>query len=350
MKINLALIALVAGGGTIASTSSAGVATPPEQAFRSETKKFRDWTAICDNINNCVAYAPAEGDTGYVMVKMEAGPEAKPLVHADSYALPNDGWRMQLTIDGRSFVGEGVQEGDKRTVTTFPQSSDTLIAAIGNSTTMTLSSADKTTPVTVSGAAAALLWIDERQGRTGTTTALIGNGDRPASAVPTPPSAPTVVRVPAISQENLPRTMPASVLANEHLKQCNDLNREAITANQNWTVYRLGTETLLWSIPCGFGAYNAMESYFTSSPDGSNVQSLSLPSSRGPQEILVNSEFDSQTNTLSAFSKSRGPGDCGQIAKWVWNGNSFAIVQENTMEDCLGMHSDLWPSTWRARS
>ncbi|WP_409410706.1 hypothetical protein [Brevundimonas sp.] len=38
------------------------------------------------------------------------------------------------------------------------------------------------------------------------------------------------------------------------------------------------------------------------------------------------------------------------MAKWVWNGNSFAIVQENTMEDCLGMHSDLWPSTWRARS
>lgn len=350
MKINLALIALVAGGGAIATTSSAGVATPSEQAFRSETRKFRDWTAICDNINNCVAYAPAEGDTGYVMIKMQAGPEAKPEVHADSYALPNDGWRMALTIDGHSFVGEGVQEANERTVTTFPQPSGALIAAIGKSTSMTLSSADETTPVAVSGAAAALLWIDERQGRVGTTTALIRHGELPASMVPAAPSAPSVVRAPAISQEDLPRIMPASVLANEHLRQCNDLNREAITPNQNWTVHRLGTETLLWSIPCGFGAYNTMEAYLTSSSDGSDVQSLSLPNSRGPQEILVNSEFDSQTNTLSAFSKSRGPGDCGQIAKWVWNGNSFAIVQENTMEDCLGMHWDLWPSTWRARS
>lgn len=350
MNISLALIALVAGTGAIAATSSVGVASPSEQPFSSETKKFRDWTAICDNTNNCVAYAPAEGDTGYVMVKIDAGPEAKPKVHADSYSLPNDGWRMELTIDGNSFVGEGVQEGDERTVTTFPQPSNRLIAAIGNSTTITLSAADKATPVTVAGAAAAFLWIDERQGRVGTTTALIRQGSRPASAVPMAPPVPSVDRAPEISQENLPRTMPAAVLANEHLKQCNDLNREAITENQNWTVYRLGAETLLWSIPCGYGAYNTMASYLTSSPDGSDVSILSLPNSRGPQEILVNSDFDSQTNTLSAFSKSRGPGDCGQIAKWAWTGSRFAIVQENTMEDCLGMHWDLWPSTWRATS
>ena len=71
MKIIRALIALLAG--TVAT--SVGAATPSEQAFRSETQKFRDWTAICDNTNNSVAYAPAEGDGGYVMIKME-GDEA----------------------------------------------------------------------------------------------------------------------------------------------------------------------------------------------------------------------------------------------------------------------------------
>ena len=345
MKIKLALLALAAGAFPPASEAAAAKV----QTFTSETKIFREWKAVCDNINNCAAYGPAEGNTGYVMVKIDAGPEETPRVHAGSYALPSLGGRMDLTIDGRSFTAEDIQLGSETPVMTFQQPSDDLIRAIGNARSMSLSSGNEATAVAVSGAAAAFLWIDERQGRLGTTTALIRKGDRPASTVPAAPSAPKrVVAAPARLMHR-PQTMPASVFGHEKLTECNARNREPVSANSGWGVYSLGTDTLLWAVPCGMGAYNTMELYLTSTNEGSNVQAISFHSSKGSRDILVNSEFDSATHTISAFNKSRGPGDCGQNASWAWNGNIFALVEENTMEDCFGMHSDLWPSLWRTQ-
>ena len=73
------------------------------------------------------------------------------------------------------------------------------IDAMAQGKVMTIRGAS-TQDVSLHGAAAALLWIDEKQGRLDTPTALIRRGSRPAALVPIAPPLPTVTPAPAVDQ------------------------------------------------------------------------------------------------------------------------------------------------------
>lgn len=332
------------------ATEAAATTAKEGPQFTSETKSFREWTAVCDNINNCTAYGPAAENSGFVMVKLDAGPDARPRVHAGSWSLPSDASRILLDIDGLNYAGKMEALDAEDPILTIDNPSDQLLGALANGRAMTLSARGETAAVSLTGAAAAFLWIDERQGRLGTTTALIRKGDRPASSVPAAPTAPRITAAAAVSQNNLPKNMPQQVSALPQIRECGDVNQGGMAVNEEWSVHRLGANTLLWSIPCGAGAYNFSQAYVLSANDGAGARSIVFQSSGRPQETLTNSNFDPRTNTVSAFGKGRGLGDCGQMAIWAWTGQDFALKEEDMMNDCLGVHWEFWPSTWRTRS
>lgn len=325
-----------------ATTENAAGATVP-----SERRTFRDWTAVCDNINNCTAYGPAEDNSGFVMLKLDAGPDATPRVHAGSWSLPTGSNRIALTIDGREFAGKMEALDEEDPVLTISNPSAQLIGALANGQAMTLAAGGETAGVSLSGAAAAFLWIDERQGRLGTTTALVRKGDRAASAVPAAPAAPRLAAAAASAQTNLPKSMPSQIAALPKVRECGEINQSGPAINEGWEVARLGSNSLLWSVPCGAGAYNFSQAYAISANDGSGARMLTFPAPGGVMEDLVNSNFDPSTNEISAFGKGRGIGDCGQMGSWVWTGREFLLKTEDVMENCLGVHWKYWPSTWR---
>ena len=159
----------------------------------SETKTFRDWFAVCDNGNDCMAFGPAaENGTGWVRVHMPPGPDARPDVMAGFW--PDDGEfgkaPVRIMIDGRSFATAPFQDGDQDAVLSDPAAAVTALAA-GRS--MTLGLGSETQAMNLNGASAALLWIDERQGRLDTVTAPWPNspplGQKPAmtSGLPSGP-------------------------------------------------------------------------------------------------------------------------------------------------------------------
>ena len=310
----------------------------------SETKTFREWTAVCDNVNACAAYGPAADNSGFVMVQIDAGPSAKPQVTAGSWSLPSGASRLLLNIDGRNYAGKMEAVDSETPMLSIKDASDQLIGAIANGRAMTLTAGGETAHVTLTGAAAAFLWIDERQGRLGSTTALIRKGQRPASAVPAAPTPPRLQAAAAVAQSNLPARMPAAVANLPAVRECaqND------NTSEPWDVARLGPDTLLWGVPCGSGAYNFSRSYVTSANDGSNARLVSFPTTGQAVTQLINSNYDPKSRTLSAFGKGRGIGDCGEAAEWVWTGRSFSLLSEVTMTDCLGIHWTQWPSTYSA--
>lgn len=336
---------VVAAADSAADTSA--TVAKPDPAFASETKEFRDWTAVCDNINNCTAYGPADENSGFVMVKLDAGPAANPRVYAGSWSLPSGSARILLDIDGRNYAGKMEVVDSEDPMLTIDRPSDQLIGAIANGRAMSLSAGSETTAVSLTGAAAAFLWIDERQGRLGTTTALIRKGSNPASTVPAAPAPPRITAATPVAQNNLPKAMPQQVSALPQIRECANINQGGPAINEEWTVHRLGTNTLLWSIPCGAGAYNFSQAYVLSANDGSGARSIAFATSNRDQDTLVNSNFDPDTNTISAFGKGRGIGDCGQMAVWAWTGQTFALKKEDVMTDCLGVHWQFWPSAWR---
>ncbi len=363
----LGLTACGQGEGKAASGDAGGVAqAAAAAAIAPETRSFGDWTAICDNGLRCVAYGKGDGAVGWVRVEYPAGPQATPLVHV---AAMNDlgGQQRPVTaaLDGRAWPSTVEEDGYSARI------SDGLAAARalaqGRSLALSIDGEEPTT-VSLNGAAAALLWIDEKQGRLNTTTALVRIGERPASAVRAAPSLPLVAAAPAVDQgpfsqpadpEAEPRyfPLPAGLSALPAVAQC----RRNLEFNPSLLDYvqaaRLAGDKELWLVPCDAGAYNLITLQFLTDAGGANPVQLRLKGTEGGGDDeqasdleLTNADYDAATRTLSQFAKARGIGDCGVEHRWTWTGRDFVLAGERVMGDCIGMVSDLWPTTWRTRA
>lgn len=322
---------------------------------RPETRKFRDWLVVCDNGGGCVALAPAlQEGAGWLQVRMAAGPEAAPEILA-GFQGQGDGVAPDapaLLIDGRRFDADSAQapsdaDGYLAVARDRPLA---VVDALASGRRLILTAGPEHAPVSLSGAAAALLWIDERQGRLSTATALVRRGARPASNAPAAPALPSVRPAPPVSQANLPAPVPPPAFeARPDVRQCRADTSFNPGIQRRVTVDRLSSDRELWGVPCFVGAYNAGYRYFVTGPGGADARPLTFPTSRQPAEEVVNGEYDPDARTLTAFNKGRGVGDCGVASVWVWTGDGFALKSENEMRECWGVPSDHWPSTWRSR-
>jgi hypothetical protein len=362
---SVAVVALAACGGegqadtpSREAGSAASVQTQTQAGGQAVavTRTFGDWMAVCDNGNNCAAYGGnQESGPGWVIVKLEAGPGAEP--QALFGAWTSHGEPVRIAIDGAAVAsGDRPSEEHDSIAAGVPQDIKAFVDRIGQGQSATLTGGDLDEPqaIPLRGAAAAFLWIDERQGRLNTTTALIRRGSRPASAVPPPPALPAPRAAPAVSQEGVPgaETLPAALEGLAAVKTCREDTRR-----RDDQVHRLSGGQLLWSVLCFEGAYNTGHRFFLSDANGRSFQPILLPSPEPtstdvPHEdryVEINAEYDPETRTISSFSKGRGLGDCGAATTWVWTGRAFELKSEQRMDLCAGLSPDLWPTTWRTR-
>ena len=344
-----------------APSGAAPAEPPPVLRTRAETRQFRDWSATCGNDGTCWAFGFApEFAAGWVRIALVPGPGAQPDIRfgywpdaeagaAKTVALVIDGRSYPATLDAASEAEApiGLAAGDPRP----------LIDAMIQGKAMTIRAAS-TQVVSLNGAAAALLWIDEKQGRLNTPTALIRRGDRPASAVPVAPSPPVVTPAPAVDQSGFGDTgqsLPAALRMRTEVGNC--LKQSSMPAVRDMVMSaRLDARTELWAAPCGAGAYNVTHVWYVTGPGGSDPRPAVLAGTSGPgadperpDNSTVNGEYDPRTRTLSAFAKGRGLGDCGALQTWTWTGDRFVLSRESVMGECAGVPADLWPVAWRTR-
>lgn len=304
-------------------SSPPGAAAPG--AARAQVRVFRDWMAVCDNALRCVALTGSGADGGWLKVEIDPGPDARPVVTFGStdFHSGDPAASPRLIVDGPEVAADS-----------------SAVTALGRGRRAAISGHGRTRPVSLGGAAAAFLWIDERQGRLDTPTALIRRGDRPVAGVPQAPARPRVtpLRIPggAAGEE---RAVPAALEALPAVKEC----RVDVPDGRART-WRIGTEDLLWEVPCYRGAYNEGSRLFIAGPDGGDAHALGLPVARGePTPFIVNGDFDPESGLLTSFDKGRGLGDCGVARAWAWTGRGFVLTGEAAMEECWGLTSDEWP-------
>lgn len=343
-----------------ATVPAAPAAAAPVLQITSETKAFRDWSATCGNDGTCWAFGFTSGyNGGWVRITLAPGPEARPQVMfgywPDSDAKGSA--RIGLTIDGRAFAATlndaseedspiGQITGDARPV----------IDALAQGKVMTVRGVS-TQDISLHGAAAALLWIDEKQGRLDTPTALMRRGEKPASTVPIAPTLPTVAPAPSADQSGFGdqnQTVPAALRSRTEVGTC--LKESAMPAVSDMVMSaRLDARTELWAVPCGSGAYNVTHHWYVTGPGGRDARPAILLGTSGPADNTspdnwtVNGQYDPGSRTLSAFAKGRGIGDCGTLQTWTWTGQRFVLKEESTMGECAGVPSDFWPVAWRTR-
>ena len=319
-------------------------ATLPQPA---ELKTFHDWTVGCDNGRAChaVALIPESWPEDALTMSVRRGPAAadQPVLAIELGADSNP---ASLSADGRPLPVRLV--GAEGLTGIAAADSAAMIGVLRSAGSLEIRSADGKPLGTVSlkGASAALLYMDEQQRRTGTATALVRPGTRSPGNVSPPPLP--VVTAPPVSRARPPALGAAALQALRRKHGCtidevggpDEAESAALTAN----------ETLLL-LACGSGAYNVSHVPFIVRRGG-RVEIAPFDHRPGwwseeGKPMLVNAAWDKDRGLLTDFAKGRGLGDCGTISEYAWDGRAFRLVEQSEMGECRG--STDYITTWRAR-
>lgn len=318
-------------------------------------KAFRDWTAVCDNLNTCVAFAFPGDESEVAWLRLErAGEAGAPvsiviaLYAEDDPEVGGGPWTVQ--VDGRPVPGLGVlspvQDGTGfwRAEVPVANGRALALAARDGSALTVIRRGRPPVALSLSGGAATLLWIDEQQNRLGSPTAL-GRAAGAPSAIVVPPT-PVIVAGPAVAQTGLPTAVPATVMA--VIGDCEDMTDYPVPP----LIARLAPGVVLYAPVCSRGAYNAVYSLALADEAGRGARAISLPLPDGYGQAAIgdpmNLDYDPATRILASFGKGRGLGDCGDETQWIWDGKAFQLLSMQVMPVCRGVPGDDWPTLYRA--
>ncbi|HEY0044689.1 MAG TPA: DUF1176 domain-containing protein [Allosphingosinicella sp.] len=325
-------------------------AASPAAPAPADLKGYRDWTVGCDNGLHCqaVALIPEDDWDAGVPMSVRRGPEpnAVPVI---TFETRESGDPAGLQVDGKrlpvSFTsGEiGLQVA--------PKSVPALIQAFRTGSRLDLLSAagKPIGHVTLAGASAALLYMDEKQKRLGTVTALARPGTAPASAVPPPPALPvlTPASVPKGPAITLP---PARLAALRKQAGCDSDESSGPVSND---AYRIDAATTLILLSCGAGAYNFSTVPFLATQRRGKIEVRIAAFDHQPHwweknvPMLINADWAPETRTLVSFAKARGIGDCGTTANYIWDGTRFRLSEMAEMGECRGSLDYI--TVWRTK-
>lgn len=319
-------------------------------------KLFKDWTVGCDNVRNCQAVALLHDETAEDGLTMRltrgAAPDApvRIVIETSLGALGDKAGAVGLAVDGKRIPGRLTEVEGGAAVDAAGTAA--LLAALRTGSSLDAVGADgkKVGSISLAGATAALLYMDERQKRVGTVTALARPGAKPASAVPPPPPLPEIV-LPARPAKPA-RAMPFSLAAALRRKAC-DGGDERDDQSPAET-FRLDAAHTLAIVPdhCDSGAYNHASLLYVAGDTGPWQPALydteqEKAAKGGPDPLAFNADWDAKAATLETFMKGRGLGDCGSRQRYAWDGARFRLFYQEEMRECLGSLS--WIPTWRAR-
>lgn len=321
-------------------------AAPPQPT---ELKTFQDWTVGCDNGAAChaVALMPEDWPEDGLTMSVRRGPEggAQPVlafeIGADSNAaaVSADGKRLAVRLVGA--------EGQTKVA---PADTAAMIAVLRSANRVELQAADGKPlgAVSLKGASAALLYMDEKQRRTGTATALVRPGTRPPPGPP--PLIPVVTARPISSAQALALT-PAGLAA---LRRKHGCTIDEVGGPEEAETSALGPAESLLLLACGSGAYNVSHVPFVLRRGRGAVRAELAAFDVKPgwwsdegKPILINAAWEKERGLLTSFSKARGLGDCGTISDYAWDGRAFRLVEQSEMSECRG--SIDYITTWRAK-
>ena len=347
----------------------AGLFVMPVQA-QSVPKDYRYWSVSCSNIKTCTAVSisglnemgvsarprgvRAETEMGWLWLQLEAGPAAKPRIiysamFTSAQPTPKDGSLRIVGRDGRPLAnGNFILTPDESGASLLPSADvDRFIALAKNGHAVVYSiGANRQVQsfASLSGFVAALRAIEVTQGRTGTAAAWIDKGKSARERVPPAPVAPRVNAV-AFSKLSTRTNVPKSVL-DRRKAECDDSERYD-PGGQGIEGFNLGKGRILWSVPCGAGAYNAWSKFYLQQGNTSVVPHPFLgperPASDEDAHSLVNVSVEPETGQISAFSKGRGIADCGTAETHTWDGTRFVMTTLIEMNACSGLMPDFWP-------
>jgi hypothetical protein len=294
-----------------------------------------DWEIACDNTRTCRAagYYPQDDELKVsVLLSRAAGPgtpvlgELKIGQYGDNPVvekLPSE-FDLSMQINEKDVATIRVKDLHAQMSAKVVTA---LLKTLLRSSHIAFVHGDDRWNLSDRGAAAALLKMDEFQGRMGTPGALVRSGKqsersvRPAVAIPRV-QAPRLPPAQPGDDTFTTRHGPALLEALRGSSDCSALS-ETRSRTPHIEATRLSNTQMLVSTLCWLGAYNASTASWI-------VETA--PPFR-PQ-LLNDQASDVSAGSMSARQKGRGLGDCWSFDDWTWNGDAFAHTHSSTTGMC----------------
>lgn len=340
---NAALAAtLLAGLGT--SWGAFLAATAPSNYGRVYT--FQDWAIACDNTRRCEAAGyQTDDDAGEpvaIFLSREAGPQGR--IEAKVTFAETAGAPLTLTVGKLKLTD--IEEDKALTASQTTQ----LLPWLVKGREVNLSDGKRAWTVSLAGAAAALLKMDDLQGRVDTPGAIVRKGKQPESSVPPAVPAPVVKAIALPPEQARDAVLLKPILAaikNPDFCEDAEFGREHASQAQ---LTRLSATKVLVTTTCWLAAYQ----------DGSGAWIADDKPPYSPVKVrwpAADGTTDSEPTFLDidpnghAYSshKGRGIGDCIFTTEWGWTGDSFALVSTTSAGLCKGFAGGLQLRLWTTR-
>lgn len=309
---------------------------------------FRDWTVSCDNMRYCEAQAAqidsSAGDEWVVRIARNGTPSSSPTVSLfPAFDVPASATRIRF--DGR------VSDFAIDTIGNLVGDPALFLKAMAKARQADIVDADQKVvgSLAVDGAAAALRWIDDRQKRVGTVSALIARGPKPASAMPALPDLPEI-KTPARSTAAPTKLASAQIDRIKSQADCFDAYHED-------EFFRLDDTHTLGLIACGTGAYQGFSVAVLIDEHGAwsrapieQARPLWEGANAWDAASITTASYGEENFLLSSFAKGRGLTDCGMSASWVWDGEVFRLASYSALDECRGGPPGEWLPQWQTKN
>lgn len=307
----------------------------------------KDWALSCDNTRTCYAEGyqeesalspismlitrPAGANTA-VDIKVQLQASYEQGVDED----PGLAWTFKL---GPVTLKTTVDRGSLTWYLT-PQQVQKVLPQLLNHASATVYDGQHTWVLSLEGAKAVLLKMDDYQGRLDTPSALVKRGKQAQNKVLKPLPMPVIhAVVPSLSLA-LSKDQAAALISviipnvkhEDYLEQCNDVKNVAPSA-KGFTLHPLTKDKLLLGYACSVGAYNYSGVFWIV-----NSQPPYAPT-------LLNATgdyFNPDDATITEVMKGRGEGDCIYQQSWVYDGHEFVLASSTSDAMCRGFAGGAW--------
>jgi len=314
-------------------------------ASTAEAMRFgvKDWEVACDNTRRCEAVGYQTDESGSAPVALWLGRDAgagAALEAKLSVVTPDDKDAGPLTI----VVGKLTLAGLKADTALTSEQIARLMPQLLDAETAKVSDGKGHWLLSLAGLKAALLKMDEQQGRVGTTTALAKPGTRAASTVPPPLPAPTVRALAMPPAQKGDERLLAAIAKTIPVGDCSvDFRSEEAAYNSG--AYRLPGGKVLLVLECDRAAYQSSFSvWIAGDKPPYAARRLTLPGMEGGD--VMNASFEN--GKLNSYAKGRGVFDCGAAWDWVWTAQGFQLVDMAESNLCRGMPGGFMLREWTA--
>lgn len=342
------MVLVLAFGGLAASEASA----------REKTKTVRDWTVRCTE-DMCRATTETRSGNGTVRARVERVGRPGTAVSVSISRDPPDSAdnTIHLSVTGADLAPISISSTDGRF---YPlrmvPADDPLIGALKDGLSLTVSNkVARATPgdeLSLSGMAAAFLFMDEYQNRLDRTDAIVRVGNRPLPATASGASNAEAPDIDEIEYAALPAQFRRIAIEAADCDPESDKGPEKTA----WRV-NLPDGPVLWEMSCWFAAYNFGSVYYLSpagDPEAGSLVEFASPSGASGDTYnpfsLANSFWDPKLQELTSWHKSRGVGDCGVFERHRYRAGVFSL-HEYREKECDGAWTEPpdYPLIYRAR-